>query len=125
MSIVNKLLQKFSRNTTAPVQAPQPVAVFTVEQPINSAEVKFGFTSKGVTQYDPEQTYAVFATEQATKAGVSLQTNYTPQYIVGDQTYVVDPSLTFAQLNAKYNVTAETPVAVSIPDPERPAGRLG
>ena len=107
---------------TAPAQ---PVAVSTQVQADNSAEVKFGFSQYGQAQYDPNQTYADFAAGQAKIAGITLQNNYTAQYIVNGQTFVVDPKLTFAELNAKYSVTSQTPVSVSIPDPECPAGELG
>ena len=102
-----------------------PVAVSTTVQADNSAEVKFGFTSQGQAQYTLEQTYHDYMLGQAKIAGISLQANYTAQFIVGGQTFVVDPKLTFAELNAKYAVTPQTPVTVSIPDPERPAGELG
>lgn len=124
MSIIGNILAKFQQSST-PVAAPTPVAVSTQVQADNSAEVKFGFSQYGQAQYDPNQTYADFAAGQAKIAGITLQNNYTAQYIVNGQTFVVDPKLTFAELNAKYSVTSQTPVSVSIPDPERPAGELG
>lgn len=120
-NFISNLLSQFSGTQAAPA----PVAVSTVVQADNSAEVRFGFSSAGQFQYDPNQTYADFAAGQAKVAGIELQANYTAQYIVGGQTFVVEPSMTFAQLNAQYSVTPQTPVTVSIPDPERPAGRLG
>lgn len=123
MSIIGNILTKFQ--PSAPATAPTPVAVSTTVQADNSAEVKFGFAQYGQVQYDTNQTYADFAAGQAKIAGITLQNNYTAQYIVGSQTFVVDPKLTFAELNAKYAVTPQTPVSVSIPDPERPAGELG
>ncbi len=124
LSFIDRIKASLSGNTTATTPT-QPVAISTQVQADNSAEVKFGFSQYGQAQYDPNQTYADFAAGQAKIAGITLQTNYTAQYIVGGQTYVVDPKLTFAQLNEKYAVTAQTPVSVSIPDPERPAGELG
>lgn len=124
MSIIGNILAKFQQSST-PVAAPTPVAISTQVQADNSAEVKFGFSQYGQAQYDLNQTYAEFASQQASEAGISLQTNYTAQYIVNGQTFVVDPKLTFAELNARYSVTPVTPVSVSIPDPERPAGELG
>ena len=123
MSIIGNILAKFQPST--PATAPTPVAVSTTVQADNSAEVKFGFTSQGQAQYSLEQTYHDYMVGQAKIAGISLQANYTAQFIVGGQTFVVDPKLTFAELNAKYAVTPQTPVTVSIPDPERPAGELG
>ena len=121
-NFLDNLRARFSPASTAPVA---PVAVSTVIQADNSAEVKFGFNQYGQAQYDPAQTYAAFAKQQAAVAGISLQANYTAQYIVNGTPFVVDSSLTFAELNAKYSVTAQTPVSVSIPDPERPAGENG
>lgn len=123
MSFLNNLLSKFSTSTTE--TAPTPIAVSTVVQADNSAEVRFGFTSAGQFQYDPNQTYADFAAGQAKIAGITLQDNYTAQYIVAGKIFVINPTLTFAELSAKYAVTPQTPVTVAIPDPERPAGRLG
>lgn len=102
-----------------------PVAISTVVQADNSAEVKFGFTSQGQAQYKLEETYHAHMLEQAKIAGISLQTNYTAQFIVNGTTFVVDPSKTFAELNAQYSVSPQTPVSVVIPDPEKPAGELG
>ena len=116
MSIIGNIIAKFAPTST-PATAPTPVAVSTQVQADNSAEVKFGFSQYGQAQYDPNQTYADFAAGQAKIAGITLQTNYTAQYIVNGQTFVVDPKLTFAELNAKYSVTPQTPVSVSIPDP--------
>lgn len=123
-SFIDQIKAKFASSSTK-VEPVQPVAISTTVQADNSAEVKFGFTSQGQAQYNPNQTYAEFAADQARQAGISLQANYTPQYIVNGQTFVVDPSETFAQLNARYSVTPQTSVAVSIPDPERRAGELG
>ena len=122
LSFIDRIKARFATVSEAPAQ---PVAVSTVVQADNSAEVKFGFTSQGQAQYDPNQTYADFAAGQAKIAGIALQQNYTAQYVVAGQTFVVDPKLTFAELNAKYSVTPQTPVSVSIPDPERPAGENG
>jgi len=122
--MANFLTDLISRFSTSGV-APAPTAVsFTVESE-NSAEVRFGFAVIGRRNFDLNQTYAAFAAEQAAASGITLQDAYTPQFIVGTETFVVDPTLTFAELNAKYSVTAQTPVQVSIPDPERPVGRLG
>ncbi len=121
MSFLNNLLSKFSGTQAAPA----PVAVSTVVQADNSAEVRFGFTSAGTFVYDPNQTYSDFAAGQAKIAGINLQENYTAQFIVNGSTFVINPSMTFEQLNKQYSVTPSTPVTVAIPDPERPAGRLG
>jgi hypothetical protein len=123
MSIIGNILAKFQ--TSAPATAPMPVAVSTQVQADNSAEVKFGFSEYGQAQYDPNQKYGDFVAGQAKIAGISLQANYTAQLIVNGQTFVVDPSKTFAELNAQYRVTPEARVTVSVPDPERPAGELG
>lgn len=123
MSFIDRIKATLSGT---PVTTPSvPVAVSTTAQADNSAEVKFGFTSQGQAQYSLEETYHDYMLGQAKIAGISLQANYTAQFIVGGQTFVVDPKLTFAELNAKYAVTPQTPVTVSIPDPERPAGELG
>jgi hypothetical protein len=123
ISFIDQIKAKFA-GTPATTPA-QPVAVSTTVQADNSAEVKFGFTSQGQAQYSLEQTYHDYMVGQAKIAGISLQANYTAQFIVNNQTFVVDPKLTFAELNAKYLVTPQTPVTVSIPDPERSAGELG
>ena len=120
-NFLDGLLSRFSTTKVAP--APAAVS-FTVESE-NSAEVRFGYAVIGRRDLDLNQRYADFASEQAAASGITLQAAYTPQYIVGTQTFVVDPTLTFAELNAKYSVTPQTPVQVSIPDPERPAGSLG
>ena len=117
-----------SRFATAKV-APAPIAVSTTIEAENTAEVRFGFAVIGRRGLDPNQTYASFAIAQAAESGITLQDNYTAQYIVGvgadAKTFVVDTTLTFAELNAKYSVTPQDAVQVSIPDPERAAGRLG
>lgn len=123
LSFIDQIKAKFAGT---PATTPSvPVAVSTTVQADNSAEVKFGFTSQGQAQYQLEETYHDYMLGQAKIAGISLQANYTAQFIVGGQTFVIDPKLTFAELNAKYAVTPQTPVTVSIPDPERPAGELG
>ena len=123
MSFIDQIKAKFA-GTPATTPA-QPVAVSTTVQADNSAEVKFGFTSQGQAQYTLEQTYHDYMVGQAKIAGISLQANYTAQFIVNNQTFVVNPQLTFAQLNAQYAVTPQTSVTVSIPDPEHSAGELG
>jgi hypothetical protein len=123
MSFIDQIKAKFAGT---PATTPSvPVAVSTTVQADNSAEVKFGFTSQGQAQYTLEQTYHDYMLGQAKIAGIELQKNYTAQFIVNGQTFVVDPALTFAALNAQYSVTPEASVTVSIPDPERPAGELG
>ncbi len=125
LSFIDRIKASLSNNSTQPVAPVQPVAISTQVQADNSAEVKFGFTSQGQAPYDLGQTYHEYMLQQAKLAGIELQKNYTAQFIVNGQTFVVEPSKTFAELNAQYNVTPQTPVTVSIPDPERPAGELG
>ena len=120
MSFLTNLLATFSGSST-----PTPVAVSALVFAANIIEVKFGYSFSGQHEYSPEQTYASFVKEQAEVAGVTVQANYTPQYIVAGEVFVVDPTLTFTVLNAKYGVTPTTQVVVSVPDFEQPAGRLG
>lgn len=120
-NFVTRLLANFSDK----VVTPTPIAMQeTTIDSANATSVQFGFSAPATANYRPDQTYHAFVQEQARLAGVSLQANYIAKFKVGDTEHVVESSLTFAELNAKYN-TSNEPVSVVIPNPERAVGRNG
>jgi hypothetical protein len=125
MSLFQNIVSKFSAQKGTEVPIPAPAAFDIVAIEAGTVEIKFGYTSLGRTDPDPNQTYAAFVAQQAKITSTTLQANYTPQYIVNGKTYVVDPTLTFAELNTKYDVSPTTPVVVSVPDPQQAVGKLG
>lgn len=122
-SFISNLLARAGYVPSENSAIPAPVATTTVDS-ANSAEVKFGFAASSFAPYSPDQTYVDFVAAQAASAGLTLQPSYIARFVVGSQSYVIDPSLTFVELNAKYNTTNE-PVSVVIPNPERPVGKNG
>ena len=122
-NFVTRLISNLTGNTNV-VAAPTPIATTTTVDSANSTSVQFGFAAPSTVGYAPEQTYADFVSGQARAAGLSLQAGYIAKFVVGTAEYVVDPALTFAELNAKYNTNNE-PVAVVVPNPERAVGKNG